>query len=320
VEFPITKILIEFDALPILFTSEGERGTFLVTGIPSSDDNVWYLSFSPGEHDLEKYMGGDIDLYRLMELSSSFTKSELNADGKIYGTGTVFAEFTSLDQSFLPERGLFSSAHIDGFVDVRDEEKIYISGSWDPSNLRSLIKDVGDIYGFLCLIKIKDIKNSVVDLFSKYPWAGGFSATNTFSGIERLVNGTSVKMRFKEISYGSPGEIIYIADKSSFGELVKVLEFATKNKNRDLYYEMAYIYMKKNDIVGKDAKKIVPEDVKIKLKEYIDNIFSVLSIEERDYFFDLCGGNIPLAGKIMLSIYRKVDSLVEYVNSGKIYF
>jgi hypothetical protein len=206
-----------------------------------------------------------------------------------------------------------------------DKIKIPLDGDWTLEDLyvfpRTLSQVYSLLYAFEAILSSSRFEYRE-NVFTKHPWHGGYSAVNFYNNLNTL---TPREERPKIISlrYASPGWI----------ELAMVATIALNIKNivgsfYDAGDRIVILYNNiQKEISDRELRKIKLKRKQLELDRETLN-FIISSGEELakhlgfEHYKDMNEiTNNPLTTlKIILSLYRRVRTLVKYDNSGKAKF
>ena len=202
---------------------------------------------------------------------------------------------------------------------------IDIGAAWSLNDFYELPHVFEQVYAFNCVFLLAEEARDperITHTFSSYPWRGGYSAVNFYRALRSQVP-LRLRPKVKSIQYASPGWIelsLLVPSALAIGKVIDVfIESAGKLNN--LYTE----YHK-----GLTERKLMRIDLKQKELDLAQNQidFATKASEQfaRGLGFENLNESNELTGnpvatlKILLSYYRRVRTLAEYVVKGKANF
>lgn len=202
---------------------------------------------------------------------------------------------------------------------------IGMDGSWTLDLMNSFSRVYQQVYSFLYAIQVNhdDKHRSVVDyVFSTYPWRGGFSAVNFYYTIQKSVP-RSLKPRIISIQFSSPGTLklgLVAEVAKSISDIVDAMSSSENSASRA--YLLAYRFLKSKDLMG---KHVVPNVDKIVLTEadleetdtHLRDLADAMNFPDLERFEYLTGNRVASL-KILLSFYRRLQSLIEIQSNNLI--
>lgn len=203
--------------------------------------------------------------------------------------------------------------------------QIPIDGVWFLEDLYVFPRTYEQVYFLMFSLLPHDdeeIQEKIKYAYSQFPWKGGYSAVNFYN---KLKYTTPRKQRPQIISmqYASPGwiELTAIVGVALIVEKL-VVSLSNSIQAANATYHQVYKGMQERKIlrIEKKSKEI---ELEIKHAEYIQKqvevMGSLLGLENIEQIHEKTGS--PLKSlKIMMSLYRRVRTLVEFQNDSKTNF
>ena len=200
--------------------------------------------------------------------------------------------------------------------------KIYIDGEWSLEDLYIYPRTFEQIYFLLDSLfseHDEDDSERVHHAFSAHPWYGGYSAVNFYNEL-KYITPPAKRPRIISIKYSSPGwiELQLIMDV-----VEKIAVLVTKVALSITAVAGAYNTIIKG-LQDRDLFRLKKKTALQKLKqselEYIDQCVKTLAnaLDLRNIpELNKRTGHPYITLKILLSLYRRVKTLVDYREEGK---
>lgn len=203
-----------------------------------------------------------------------------------------------------------------------DNYKIEIDGKWSLEDLYKLPRAYEQVYFAVEAIlpaENKEQDERIQRAFIAFPWRGGYSAVNFYDSL-KFATPKERRPRVVSLKYASPGWIELFLDQSVAVQLAATITsvaLAIGSCNRT--YNAIY-----RDLQNRKLLKMEVESRKIALsreqiafvKESTNELASILRIKSVNALEERT--HDPLKSlKILMSVYRRIRILAEYVNKRK---
>lgn len=327
------KTLICLDGVQ-LFTALGERKRrFVCLAVPDDEAEERFLCVPVTEASFADYMYDELDLYGLLKLSTNkkFYTIELN---KPIGSRYELKELEKVPEGWMPERHIFSNSHTEQY-DFEEEKEttdavipvndsvIAIDGRWDARDLATLPELFTDNYSFVyaLLASERSGRSRANAMFKKYPWKGGFSTVGFYDGLYRQVP-REHRLGVKGISYNSPGTITLSAVNVAM-QKIKSSVSAVNDVNSTLQTQYRELRdgMSLRELLGRSTEETVVDANDINfVSTRAKTLAADLKFDQLEQLHKLTGLNWIATAKILLSYYRRVKMLADFLDTGKAAF
>jgi len=208
-------------------------------------------------------------------------------------------------------------------IDLTEKNhKIYIDGKWDLEDLYVFPHTYEQVYFLIYSLlphEDEEIQEKIKYAYSKFPWRGGYSAVNFYS---KLKDTTPKKERPQVLSlqYASPGWIelsLIIVVAVAVERLVKAIASIIKEAN-STYHEIQTGLSKRKLLRIEVKKKELELEKQHKdfIRDSTEKMANILSLKDIAQMHEKSGSPLKTL-KILLSLYRRIRTLVEYQNRGK---
>lgn len=203
--------------------------------------------------------------------------------------------------------------------------RIPIDGRWDLEDLYRFPRTYEQVYYLIySLLSHEDewIEDRIVYAFAQYPWRGGYSAVNFYNKLKFTVP-KEKRPQVLSLQYESPGWIelgLIVSVAVTVERLIKAIASILREANTT-YHEVHK---------GLEERRLLRIEVEMKqlelerthlafIHECNDSMVRLLGLDNVDLLH--ARTESPLVTlKILLSLYRRVRTLVEYQRQGKAKF
>lgn len=302
--------------------SDGRGIPYVCMAIPHDKSEFAYLVVQVSEDLLEDYLSETVDLSYVFRhpKKNKYFVIYLNQDknGRL-----VLNEISDVPTSWLPEAGFFASSHTETIQQVQKTASILdigIDGRWDIQDLSHFPNIFADAYSFMYAMQENAGLNedAVHELFNRYPWRGGFSSVSFYNGLYHQIPRTQ-RLAVKEIHYASPGAMRVTA----LPDLAKSIDTLVRQLNtngvkaREAFRELQE-GMSEKEFLGKTHRDIELEVTdKAFLQRACNKLAKEIGFDHLKRIHKLCDKNWLATAKILVSFYRRLSELAEFVDSGK---
>ena len=201
--------------------------------------------------------------------------------------------------------------------------KISIGGQWFLEDLYIFPRTYEQVYFLIYSLLPHDdeqIQDRIQYAYSQFPWRGGYSAVNFYNNL-KYTTPRKQRPRIISMQYGSPGWIelsLIIGVAIAVERLVKSVASTIRETNSA--YNEIYNGLQKRKLLRIEVVKKELE-LEIAHADYVehcaDKMARLLGLQDLDQMHSKTGSPLKTL-KILLSLYRRVRTLVDYQNRGKI--
>jgi len=325
----IKEVLIRYEMPLVCVAQTDDSHRFVCLNVEESEDcQDKFLVTSVRERDLRRFIDEEVDLRYLLRQRNSkqytcISTGEVNEQLEL-------KRYKGSIEEYLPEPALFLRGY-EGPLRAKDSghapitrRKVLIDGHWGLVDMRRFSNVFGDAYAFLFSLQGGSGVNvsRVKTLFEKYPWRGGFSAVNFYEELA-LVVPFRYRPTVAEMVKQSPGFIDLCVHKNTSQQIIKLVEQISDTKSvQNATYSEVRGKLRERKWLGRSAAEVKLKQSEIDfLHEQIEVMASALHLHNRIQFINELASNDPLAAvKILLSVYRRVRELADYLDTGKAQF
>ena len=330
----VIEVLMRYDVPLIVVAREAspkDQATaqmYIGLNIEECDDGLdKFLITRISSKEFVRYLQEEIDLRYL--LNSKGTRHYLtNITGEAGVTFTPKLYSDSVEE-YLPDPALFLRGYNGNLLAALQlpsltSRRVLIDGRWGLPDMRRFASLFGNSYSFLYSLRPKDghVEQRTRALFGKYPWRGGFSAVNFFDQLEALVPRVC-RPQIDRMQKASPGFIDFRLEGAIADQVIAlVTQLNVKGNAPAEAYRTTRQFLKERRWLGNSASDIRLSDGDLTdLTTYVSLMAETLHLQEHtDYIMSLAQSDPLAAVKILLSLFRKVKELADYIATGKAQF
>ncbi len=204
--------------------------------------------------------------------------------------------------------------------------KLLLNGRWNLEELSEATKDYIQLYGFAysLLSDLPTARREEIDyIYCKFPWRGGYSTVNFFNQLFHKIP-PQLRPEVLRIQYASPGfielsELLLVA--CTVAGIVKAFCSAIDNahgtyrriQRESVALELAKINLKREQLDLTQRQLVFCESA---TKTLVD-LFGLTESQDRLLDQKVTGNQI-MKLKILLSVFRRLESLATKQSEGKI--
>lgn len=316
----IEKVLLSYEVPLIVLAKKNNGDRYLGVNYDDGDNAYkFYFSKIKTEH-IKSLYAEKIDVhYAVTKLHTG--KYELGESWGNVGDLLTTVGAKELPPDSLPEPGMFIPGHAPESLNS-DYKVVNIDGKWEISDLRKFSDLVQDCYSFgfaLLGVTGKAATKKIDSLFHKHPWRGGFSSVNFFKELYKNIPNED-RAEITRIEYASPGEIKFFMNGDVADSIREVVNKINEDDSSSLEaYKKAHRRLQDLGWLSKTDEEIdlTPQD-KRELHGLLEETCESFGLEENaDHILHLASGDPLSAIKIVLAYHRRLQSLADYVATGK---
>jgi len=327
------KTLICLDGVQLFTALSGRKRRFICLAVPDDEADELFLCAPVSESHFADYMYEQLDLYGLLKSSTTrkFYTFELN---KPVGARYELKEIKSVPDGWMPERHIFSGSHTEAYDFEEDEATadapipvedsvIAIDGRWDARDLATLPELFTDNYSFVYALLAADRsgRSRANEMFRKFPWKGGFSTVGFYDGLYRRVP-REHRLAVRGISYNSPGTITLSAVNVAIQKIKdSVSALNDVNSSLQTQYRELRDGMSARELLGRSTHETVVDENDINFVSTRAKLLALdMKFDQLDQLHKLTESNWIATAKILLSYYRRLKMLADFLDTGKAAF
>ena len=318
----IKQTFVYYDEPQLMLGSDGRGVSYLCLAIPHKDSELAYLAVQVSENVLEDYLSESVDLRYVFRHPKKDQYFVLYLDQDKQGRFAL-NEIADVPEQLLPESGFFASSHTEVESQVAKSASILdigINGRWDIQDLSEFPNKFADAYSFMFAMQdnVGLDDERLHELFIRYPWRGGFSSVSFYNDLYHQIPRPQ-RLLVKEIHYASPGamKITALPDLAKKIETLVIQVNANGMKVRAAFKEL-HEWMSEKEFLGTTHRDIKLDAAdKVILQKACKKLAKELGFDQLRRVYQLCGKDWLATSKILVSFYRRVSELAEFVDSGK---
>jgi hypothetical protein len=204
-----------------------------------------------------------------------------------------------------------------------DKYKISIAGKWYLEDLYVFPRAYEQVYFLIYSLLPHDdemIQDRIQYAYSQFPWRGGYSAVNFYNNL-KYTTPRKERPQILSMQYASPGWIelsLIIGVAVAVERLVKAISSTIRKANAT--YNEVYRGLQERKLL---RIKVEKNELELEMihAAYIEHsaqkMANMLQLNELDQMHSKTGSSLKTL-KILLSLYRRVRTLVDYKRRGKI--
>jgi len=326
----VIQVLLWYDIPEIVLGQIGKNEFVLAvsSGCENDPENAYYgASFT--RRQLVEYQDQKFDLrYALASPKSRrYWTFEYSPEDENVAFHPVISSNSSLKAS-IPGAGVFSRIHttievVNNFV-PDSEERFELDGNWELGEFSQLYGKMEDVYYILNDIRRwgqlksgSSTKDAIASAFEK-PWRGGGSYRSFYSDVAND-NQEYSQLRMGGIKYNSPGHVTIKAKREAFDQFLKSLERYSENvKLSKKAYNKLYRTMSYNQLLGSHRRVVMTDSIRSSVETESNILSSHLDGVSYSSLVEMAQGDRVVASKVLLSIYRRIESLYKFFDEGRI--
>jgi len=200
--------------------------------------------------------------------------------------------------------------------------RIPLEGRWDLYDLYQFPHTYTQIYSVLYVLEEQLSKPRLLrrkNVFSSYPWGGGYSAVNWFNGLYFTVPPED-RPQVLEIRYHSPGWLdLGVCLAVALGLKKMLIAFSTAARHLNATYSQIQkgIHARKLNKVKLKRQEIALETERVKfVRKSCEEMARLMGFKNLGQIHELTG-NPLVTLKMLCAIYRRLRILNEFQEAGK---
>lgn len=236
-----------------------------------------------------------------------------------------------VDEALLPDAGIFSRDHTEPVIaemsEARYDQTFGIDGKWDLPEFSRFYGQVTDLYSLFNSVDIFldeqadiDRRQRVRESFVK-PFEGGGSYVSLYDSLEVAAPKAS-RLQVEAMSYHSPGYVKVRGRQKPLAEVRALIEHIERNAEL-----LSEDFKSLNKFMGENKLRRYPaarfgeyHPLSPALKELSKKFSDSMDAVEYADLLRMAGGNVLIAAKVCLSIYRRAMRLNEFFLQGRASF
>jgi|TARA_R110000851_G_scaffold68733_9_gene154256 hypothetical protein len=284
--------------------------------------NRW-MSLPVSRQDIIRYKSGDITLLNICNSRKSIVFVDI--DAKLEPQRGVEVALDSIPEEYLPPEESFFDADLSPSNDFLIEPELYdlkLDGDWYLEELMGLPRTYSQLYSFIYTLKNMmrvSVSSNANNIFSNYPWKGGFSTVNFYKDLNAVIPSFH-EPKVDSIQYASPGQIRLELLKPVSLSVEGIVNtcFENKAKLKEINKKVAEFLRSKelSKVDGSDPDLVIDESDKMFLSKGISAFSELMKLSDYESDIIRASGNELVAIKIIMSFYRRVSKLFGFIEKG----
>jgi hypothetical protein len=229
----------------------------------------------------------------------------------------------------IPDRGFFARDHNVDYSIVEfppSTHNIAIDGQWRMSEFKEFYSRYSDIYVFHeCMSEIENkelssIPVTYVSAFRDKPFRGGSSYLSFFSSLKSALSDRA-RPSLAAVQWASPGTISIRGSDPLFKKVEQqILKFDSSYSNAKTAYKKLRDFMTTNGWLENIAEEYEAPSIDgtILLSTLIAELAEELHTPGGRSFSLVLEGNQIVEAKIFLAVFRRLETVLDYVREGRV--
>ena len=200
--------------------------------------------------------------------------------------------------------------------------RIPLDGRWELADLYQFPHTYTQIYSVLYVLE-RDLTRKRLErrdyIFSKFPWRGGYSTVNWFSGLYHTIPAED-RPRVIEIKYASPGWLdlgVYVGVAYSIRHMLIAFSEAGRHLNETYNQIQTGIHQRKLNKIKLRKAEINLENEKFAfVLTSAHTMAKLMGFRHLKEMHELTRDPLVTL-KMLLALYRRLRTLEEFENQGK---
>lgn len=318
----------------ILLRRTNNRGTTYFFGSAITDDegivSSYFLVSATKDATLEYFLGRS-DLHYIFVYAQSSSYYTAKAD-QIFSKEVELTPFSGeVHEDWVPSKGFFARDHNVKYNFIKQPSSTHhipIDGQWLMDEFQEFYSRYADLYVFqeaLRSIKgkvLESIKATYVSAFRGKPFRGGSSYLSFFADLKSALP-FHERPQLAAVQWASPGEIRIKGSTDLFEKVeAQVAAFQRDYEEAKAAHKQLREYMqKKGWLEITSAEYSMPSaDETRELSAMIEVLSQKLHTPGGRGFAHILGGNQIVEAKIFLSVFRRLESVLQFVREGRVAF
>ncbi|MBF0137703.1 MAG: hypothetical protein HQL65_15825 [Magnetococcales bacterium] len=274
----------------------------------------------------EKYMSGKADL---LYLFSHASRNEYYFFDLYKEENDVVKLIRASDREvknndFWPGKGIFSSSH-NNLENINKEARyrhvFYINGVWNLIDFSQFYSKISDLYAISYLKNLKNpelIRKALTGLITPRLWTAGGSYFGFYRSLMNMLD--FIQLKVAAIQYASPGQIELLGNRDVFKETISLIENFERSykETKEAYHSVDKILTQEKLKTAKPSTDFSSDAKKEFVKKKADFILQTLEMNEHETFFASCDNNVLVYSKLVLSIYRRINGIHNFISEGRV--
>lgn len=327
------KILVDagFAALVLLKRNNSRGTTYFFASAITDDDGIvssYFVVMASKETTLDYFLGRS-DLHYVYVYAPNANYFEADAVSIFQQEIELRPISGEIIEDWIPSKGFFARDHNRHYEFVKQPpcvHEIAIDGQWKMGEFQEFYSRYSDIY--VLQEALRTVMNSPVDsvpvnylsAFRGKPFRGGSSYVSFFNDLKDALP-YHERPQLAAVQWASPGEIAVKGTKELFEAVEnQVLAFQKDYKNAKEAHNKLREFMQGKgwlEITLDKYPAASPEET-IELSSLIKALAKHLHVPGERGFAHILEGNQIVEGKIFLSVFRRLETILKYVREGRV--
>ncbi|RQW69056.1 hypothetical protein EBB56_18585 [Halomonas sp. YLB-10] len=281
--------------------------------------NRWMILPVSREQIIE-YKSSKITLLDICKNKKSVTFVDINEE--LNPKKGIDVSLDSVPDDYLPPEESYFDIDLcpsDGFLVEPELYDLKLDGDWYLEELVNLPKTYDQLYSFVYTLKnlIRDsVSSNAERIFSNYPWKGGFSTVNFYRDLNAVIPSFH-EPKVDSIQYASPGQIRLELLRSVSSSVEELVNTCFKNREALTAHNKGVAgFLRDKEfskVDGSDAGIVISKQDREFLSKGVSEFCRLMDISACEKDILRLSGNELVAVKIVMSVYRRVKRLFDFI-------
>lgn len=239
---------------------------------------------------------------------------------------------SEVPDEYVPEHGSFYDPSLapDNSYESLEQAEVYqlnVAGDWFLEDLFKIPKAYSQLYTFIYTLKNafrESVSTNARNIFSRYPWRGGFSSVNFYSELNSVIPSMH-EPKLEYIHYASPGDIKLEMLESIGVEINSLLQ--SMSKNQDILHKLnsdISKFLREQKLSEMDGTRnpiaLMSKSTRDILGQHYVNFSRELGFSDYTDLIRSWSGNDLVALKILRAFYNRARDFIVFHKKGMIEF
>ncbi|MBU1313956.1 MAG: hypothetical protein KJ947_22445 [Alphaproteobacteria bacterium] len=282
---------------------------------------------------MDRYLLGKVDLRYVFDATPSYRYYFADLGLKEKPIKLRRAKSTEIDESTLPEEGIFSTAHTHPIAALEDSyndrQRFNIDGVWEARDFSQFHGKMADTYSLLFIAQKLDADNTTRDevgflraSISERPWQGGGSYLSFYGGMKSDARSVH-PLRVAGIEYHSPGYVELEGKREVLDEILEAIRKIVSDNSDQIAKNYSAIHksLKHEGLLGAGREgAFLNEGTESYVRRQALRLAGLTALPNAELIWEACDRNTAVFAKLVLSYCRRLRQLASFVVEGRVKF
>jgi hypothetical protein len=329
----VANILVYYDGPQLLLLKNQNDEYLLAHAIEREGFKYPIFCCQMIRRHLDRYLLGKVDLRYVFEETPQNRYYFADLGLKEKPIKLRRAKATEIDESTLPDEGIFSTGHthpLEGLPETyNDRQRFNIDGVWEARDFSQFHGKMADTYSLLFIAQKLDngieASNEEVGFLrasiNERPWQGGGSYLSFYGGMKD--SRSLHPLRVAGIEYHSPGYVDLEGKREVLDEILEAIRKIVNDNTDEIAknYSAVHKSLKAEGLLGASKEKhFSNEGVEQYVKRQTIRLAGLTALPNAELIWQACDRNTAVFAKLVLSYCRRLRGLTSFVVEGRVKF